>query len=185
MSRETSGRRRGRPFHRAGEALGRRLSEAAAKRGFAEPDVLIRWAEIVGADLARDCQPVRITYGRAAPGLGATLLVQANGARATEIEHRVPQIVERVNAFYGYRAVSRIRLTQATGRAGQPGGFAEDAPGFSGKPPVPPPPDAAATARAAELARDIRDPVLRAALIRLGACVLGRTADPSTDRRPE
>ena len=108
--------RRGRSFHRAGTALRRRISEAAAKRGFAEPDILLRWPEIVGAELAEQVRPVQISYGRASPGFGATLVVQVPGARATEIEHRAGRIVERVNAFYGYRAVSRLKLTQATGR---------------------------------------------------------------------
>jgi len=179
MSEAAGSRRRGKPLHQAGGGLRKRLSDAAAKRGFAEPDVLVRWDEIVGADLAGHCRPVKITYGRSSPGLGATLLVHASGARATEIEHRAPQIVARVNAFYGYRAVSRLKVTQATGAAGRARGFAEDAPTFAGKPGAtpPPPPDPEAEARAAALARDIRHPGLRAALTRLGARVLAGSRD--------
>lgn len=176
--------RRGRSFHRAGTALRRRISEAAAKRGFAEPDILLRWSEIVGAELAEQVRPVQISYGRAAPGFGATLVVQVPGARATEIEHRAARIVERVNAFYGYRAVSRLKLTQATGRRGRAQGFAEAQAPFAGPAAVgaadPGPDD---TARAAELVRGIRSPELREALARLGARVLSGVRDPSTDRR--
>ena len=177
----TGGPRRGRAFHRAGSALRRRLSEAAARRGFAEPDILIRWAEIAGPHLAEACQPVKISYGRSAPGLGASLLVRASGARATEIEHRAPQIIERINAFYGYRAVSRLRLTQASGARGRAEGFAEQAAAFAGKPAQenrPRAPDPAAEARAAGLVSQVRSPRLRAALARLGAAVLAGADHP-------
>ena len=185
---ETGGPRRGRAFHRAGGTVATRLSEAAARRGFAEPGILVRWGEIVGADLAGDCQPVKISYGRASPGLGATLLVRAAGARATEIEHRAPQIVQRVNAFYGYRAVSRLRLTQASGARGRARGFAEPAAPFAGKPAEPdgppPEPDPDAQARAAAMVSGIRRPGLRDALARLGAAVLSGAKDQRKERTP-
>jgi len=177
----TGGPRRGRAFHRAGSALRRRLSEAAAQRGFAEPDILLRWAEIAGPDLALACQPVKISYGRGTPGLGASILVRATGARATEIEHRAPQIIERINAFYGYRAVSRLSLTQASGARGRAEGFAEQAAAFAGKPAQesgPREPDPAAVARAAALVSEVRSPGLRAALARLGAAVLAEADHP-------
>lgn len=183
---DRGGQSRRRAFQRAGSALGRRLSETAARRGFAEPDILLRWGEIVGVDIAGDCQPVQISYGRAAPGLGATLLVRARGARATEIEHRAPQIVERVNAFYGYRAVSRLRLTQASGARGGGAGFADPGAAFAVKPASEDAqtrgPDPVAEARAAHLVGGIRRPGLRAALARLGACVLSDNA-PYLERR--
>lgn len=180
--------RRGRSFHRAGTALRRRISEAAAKRGFAEPDILLRWPEIVGAELAEQVRPVQISYGRASPGFGATLVVQVPGARATEIEHSAGRIVERVNAFYGYRAVSRLRLTQASGARGRARGFAEPAAPFAGKPAEPdgppPEPDPDAQARAAAMVSGIRRPGLRDALARLGAAVLSGAKDQRKERTP-
>jgi hypothetical protein len=161
-----AGRRRGR-FRQAGASLRGGVAKAAAKRGFAEPDVLMRWPEIVGADLAPVCRPVKVSYGRS-PALGATLVVEADGPRAIEIEHLAPRILERVNQHYGYRAVSRLSLTQA-------GGFADAQAPFAGKPAGEQrAPDPAAARRAAELVRGIRDERLRATLERLGAHVLSR-----------
>lgn len=172
--------RRGRGFASAAVTARKRLGEAAARHGFAEPQVLLHWAEVVGARLAGLCAPVKITYPRG-HGLGATLVVRAPGARAPEVEHLGPGIVERVNQFYGYRAVARIKVVQT---AGPTPGFAEARPGFAHPAPAdttPAEPAAEAEARAATLTRGIRDPGLRAALTRMGAHILSRKPAPGKD----
>ncbi|MFQ5567284.1 MAG: DUF721 domain-containing protein, partial [Paracoccaceae bacterium] len=133
--------RRGRGFRSVGETARRRVGEAAAGHGFAEPEVLLRWLEVVGEHLAGLCSPVRVSYPRS-QRLGATLVVRAEGARATEVEHLGPRIIERVNQFYGYRAIDRLKVTQTSGGAG----FAEEPARFAGpgltEPPPPEPPPA-------------------------------------------
>lgn len=177
----TPRRRRGGAFRQAGAELRKGLADAAGRRGFAEPEILLRWTEIVGAALAPHCRPVKVVYGRS-PALGATLVIEATGARATEIEHLGPRMIERINGYYGYRAISRLRVTQAAGCAT---GFAEDGAAFAGKPEDGEPP-AEAAARAAALTKDIRDPALRAVLTRLGGHILGRPARhrPQDHNRP-
>ncbi|MEM7508452.1 MAG: DciA family protein [Pseudomonadota bacterium] len=176
-------RRRGRGFHRASATAKARLGAAAAKKGFAEPDVLLRWAEAVGTHLAGLCQPVKVSYGGA---IGATLTVKVDGGHAPEVAHQAPKIIERINSFYGYRAISRLKLTQATGMAGRAHGFAEDAARFEGPPPsrrgaqFAREPDPAAVRKAKNLTSEIRDPDLRDALSRMSAWVLSK---PTSDRR--
>jgi hypothetical protein len=169
-----SAERRGRGFRSASETARRRLGEAAAGHGFAEPEVLIRWPEVVGEQLSALCVPVKVSYPRA-EGLGATLVVRTEGARAPEVEHLGPRIIERVNQFYGYRAIARLKVTQTTGA----GGLAEAPARFAGRPDAAPAePGAAVTARAAELTRGIQNEALRAALTRMGAHVLARADEP-------
>jgi hypothetical protein len=167
---------RGRGFRSAGETARRRLSEAAAGHGFAEPEVLLRWPEVVGERLSGLCVPVKVSYSRAGR-LGAILVVRVEGARATEVEHLGPRIIERVNQFYGYRAIDRLKVTQTTG--GASGGFAEEPAGYQGRPQAAPAePSPAAEARAAEMTRGIENEALRAALTRMGAHVLSRGETP-------
>ncbi len=167
---------RGRGFRSAGETARRRLGEAAAGHGFAEPEVLLRWPEVVGERLSGLCVPVKVSYSRAGR-LGATLVVRVEGARATEVEHLGPRIIERVNQFYGYRAIVRLEVTQTTG--GASGGFAEESAGYKGRPQAAPAePSPEAEARAAELTRGIESEALRAALTRMGAHVLSRGKTP-------
>jgi len=172
-----TGERRGRGFRSAAETARRRLGEAAAGHGFAEPDVLMRWPEVVGERLAGLCVPVKVNYPRN-HDLGATLVVRAPGARAPEVEHLGPRIIERVNQFYGYRAIGQLKVIQTTG----PGGFAEGRMRFAGpEPDAAAEPEAAVVARAAELTSEIENDALRAALARMGAHVLSRAAAPDKD----
>lgn len=164
---QAPGPRTGRGFRAAGAAVRGPVTVAAARVGFAVPDVLLRWPEVVGDAVATLCQPVRISHA-SGPGLGGTLLVRATGAGATEVQHLAPQIVERVNSFFGYRAVTRLRLTQAEPAAP---GFADAAAPFDGPGPDP---TGALAREAARLAGGVLDPDLRAALTRLGAEVLAR-----------
>ena len=164
---ETARRRKG--FQHAAATARGAVDRIAGKQGFAEADVLLNWPAIAGAELAATCQPVKVTYGPQRT-LGATLIVQANSARAPEIEMKGPMIVERVNQYYGYRAISRLRVTQSTGLGATPG-FAEAQAAFTGPDATPTP---AEEARAAEMAADIQSPGLRAALGRMGANVLAR-----------
>lgn len=159
-------RPRGGGFRRAADQTRPVLDKVAGRHGFAEPDVLLRWGEIVGEALAPTCRPVRVSYGQR--GLGATLVLRTDGARAPEVEHLAPRIIERVNQFYGYRAVARIRITQS----GQAPGFAEARAAFAAPPSDPSGADAD---RAAALTEGIEDNELRAALTRLGANVLARS----------
>lgn len=160
-------RRRGGGFRRAADQTRPVLDKLAGRHGFAQPDVLLRWAEIVGEALSPTCRPVRVSY-HGERGLGATLVVQTNGARAPEVEHLAPRIIERVNQFYGYRAVARIRITQS----GAAPGFAEATSAFATPAVDPTGPE---MDRAAALTEGVEDAGLRAALTRLGANVLARS----------
>lgn len=150
-------------FRRAWSAAARTVGAAAGRHGFAEPDVILRWREVVGEALAAVCRPVKVTYGARRTGLGATLVVAAEGAHAPEVAHETPRIIDRVNRFYGYAAVSRVKVTQAA-----PAGFAEAPAPFA------PEPSRVAVARemAETLARPIADDDLRAALAALGTSIL-------------
>ena len=157
----TSGPRRARGPERAGVLLAQRIRAAGESRGFAVSRLLTHWAEIAGADIARVTEPVEVSYGK---GFGATLTLLVAGAHAPMIEMQKERLREKVNACYGYNAISRIRLTQ-TARSG----FAEPQADFAHHAPEPAP----EVARAAhEAAAGIADDTLRAALEALGRNIL-------------
>jgi len=167
-----TGETRGRGFRSPAETARRHLGKAASRHGFAEPEALLHWPEVVGDRLAGLCQPVKVSYPRDR-NLTPTLVVLAEGARAPEVEHLGPRIVERVNQFYGYRAIGRLKVTQTTGPGGR-AGFAEAPAPFLALGEEAAEPDADAEARAAEMARGVENEGLRAALTRMGAHVLAR-----------
>lgn len=155
-------------FKLTASVLSDRIRRAGESRGFAVSRLLTHWEEIAGPQIAAVARPVRIGYGRG--GFGATLTVLTTGPQAPMLEMQKEKLREKVNAVYGYNAISRVSITQTA-----PEGFSE------GQIQLRPPrnrnrggPDPAATGKATELADGIGDDRLRAALERLGGNVLSR-----------
>lgn len=166
-----------RGFKAVGHCAKDPLAAAAAQRGIAEARLISRWTEIVGPRIAAVARPVRVRHRRGA-ALGAVLVLAVDGARATELEFLSPQIIERVNAGYGYGAIAEIAFTQATGPLPAMGG--ED-----GTAPVRPE-DLSDDKRERldAMTRPVQDDALRDALARLGANVMGRDGTRSAKKRP-
>ena len=84
---------------------------AFRKFGFVQSSVVTRWPEIVGERHARVCMPeaIRFPPGEKSDGILQLLVVPAH---APMINHVVPEIIDRVNRFFGYNAVSRVKLRQ-------------------------------------------------------------------------
>lgn len=159
--------RRKRGFERTSSLLTDRIRQAGESRGFAVTRLLTHWAEIVGEDTAAHARPVDVKYAR--QGFGATLTVLTTGAMAPMLEMQKEKIREKVNACYGYSAISRIRVTQTA-----PTGFAEGQAQFQPAPKKPVTPSPEAQKEAHQLAADVGDASLRAALEALGQNVLSR-----------
>ena len=79
------------------------------RRGFAEASVITEWATIVGTELAASSQPEKLYFPKGERVAGV-LHVRVSGGAATELLHLEPQIVERINGHFGYRAVSKLKL---------------------------------------------------------------------------
>lgn len=158
--------RRHRGFERSSSLVANRVRKASESRGFAVSRLLTHWAEVVGEEIAAVCKPVEISYGR--DGFGGTLTVLTTGAQALMLEMQADRLRERVNACYGYAAVSRVRITQTA-----PVGFSEGQARFEHAPQAQRAgPDPAARAEAAQAVSQVADPQLRAALEALGANVI-------------
>jgi len=91
---------------------------AIGSRGFAEAGLITHWAEIIGAELARGCQPDQLRFPRGKDGdldrSGGTLTLRCLGAMALELQHQTPMLLERINSYFGYRAVAQLRLVQGS-----------------------------------------------------------------------
>lgn len=164
--------RRGRGFNAVSGLVERQVRRSGEKRGFAVMRLLTHWTEIVGEDTAKFATPVKISYAR--DGFGATLTVLTSGAQAPMLQAQLPQIQAKVNACYGYHAISRVRITQTA-----PTGFHEGQLAFDGPPPAKPKvatPEVKAASR--ETVSAVSDDGLKAALERLGENVLSKTRSP-------
>jgi hypothetical protein len=141
--------------------LGEVFSDAYAKQGFASRELVTRWAEIAGAEVAAHSEPLKIQWPRPVEGQPqepATLVLRVEGPMALEIQHSAGVILERVNRFLGWNAVGRLALRQAPLSRRTPRDVATAM-------------DANRVAKVAETLTAVEDDELRAALARLGASI--------------
>lgn len=145
--------------------------KAFEKYGFSTATLITDWAAIAGAELAACSVPERLKWPHRAERTeedaqppsarnakarqGATLVLRVDGARALDVQYKARQIIERINAYFGYAAIAQLRIVQAP----------------IGGAPVSLPAARPATAPLTHEVAQIADPGLREALARLGAGV--------------
>ncbi len=120
--------------------------------GFIQSSVVTRWPEIVGPRHARVCAPeaIRFPPGEKADGILQLVVIPAH---APIIVHVIPEIIERVNRFFGYKAVAKVKLRQG-----------EVKPPTAHEKPLAPPSLKPIPIELGDSLRDIGDPELRAVL---------------------
>ncbi|MCZ6861141.1 MAG: DciA family protein [Alphaproteobacteria bacterium] len=130
------------------------------RRGLAGGRIVAEWPQIVGVALAKCSCPEKLSPARGEND--GVLRIRVDGPLAIELQHLEPQIIERINGYFGYRAVGRLAMVR----------------GPLPKPPPPRPrrkraPNPAAAREAAQHFDQIGDDELKAALESLGRAVLG------------
>lgn len=94
----------------AGRALSPLIRQLDERFGQGSDGLQARWREIVGENLARRTEPVKLTKPRG--GGGAVLDLKVDGPAAALIQHQAPDILARVNLFLGAGAVAKLRVVQ-------------------------------------------------------------------------
>ena len=170
LAQETGIRRKrqiGRPL---ADFIAPTLGETLAARGFAAADVVLAWTQIMGERLAKVSEPISLDWPRGAkpgpdgsePRKSATLVIRVEGAFGLEIQHLAPLILERVNAYFGWRCADKLVIRQ--GRVAR-----------RKEKPQAAKPDALAIERGRRQAEGFEDEALRKALAGLGAEVFAKT----------
>ena len=154
----------------AGELVGDVGGAACRKFGFVQASVVSRWHEIVGERYGKVSLPESIRFP-AGKKSGGTLTLLVEGAHAPLIQHLGPMIVERVNRFFGYEAITRIVFRQGRLPAAAPKRVRPE--------PAPVPRDLGEGLRA------VADPELRACLESLAGHIATSTGPPVVTRSDE
>jgi hypothetical protein len=155
----------------AGDLVGDIGGMALKKFGFVQASVVSRWKEIVGERYGQVSLPESIRFS-AGKKSGGTLTLLVEGAHAPLIQHLGPMIIERVNRFFGYEAVSKVVFRQGRLPAAGP------------KPGRPAP--ATIPRELGENLRAVADPELRACLEALAGHIAATTGPPliKQDEKP-
>lgn len=158
--------KRTRPQHRppppAGRGLTRYVKELDAKYGQGSGALSARWREIVGPEIARRTEPVKLVRGR--NGGPSSLEIRVAGPAAAIIQHQAHEVLARVNVFLGPDAVQKLRIVQGPLHRTEPAPKRRLAPL-----------DAAKEAALAKALADAPDGKLKDALLKLGRGVLRRS----------
>ncbi len=166
----------GESIKRSGRRGPKRFAEDAASllkhhlsaRGFAQVEIVTRWAEIAGQTLAEHCFPYRLSQGGAN---GATLTLVADDRAALELQHQTPKLIDKINSYFGKPVVSKIKVVA--------GDIPRPASRRAAKRPLSADEETALNARVAA----VEDPDLRAALARLGRHALSESRKPVVYKR--
>ena len=153
--------------------IGRLFDEVAGpaleKHGRQQAMLMAHWPEIAG-ELAAFCRPERLQRPRGRQAAeGMVLRLKVMPGRALEVQHMAPQLMERINAFFGHRLVGRLTFVQApiaTGGRGHGAGPARTAALA----------DPARLERLQAQAERVTDPALAESLKRLAIGVAARAA---------
>jgi hypothetical protein len=150
-------------------AVARVTAPLLRKRGLVEARIVTEWPAIVGARAAARSAPLRFIRSRQSAD-GGTLRLRVAASAALEFQHVAPELMSRINGYFGYTVVTRLQLIQAPVPAP-----ARRAP----LQPVTPEAEARLAARAATL----EDPDLRNQIIALGRALEARAG--ARQRRPK
>lgn len=92
------------------------LEPVIARRAGMRIDLLAAWADLVGPLHAQYTRPEKIIWPRRAtdedPFQPGQLVVACEGARAVLFQHEVDEILSRLNVYFGFQAIARIKIVQ-------------------------------------------------------------------------
>jgi hypothetical protein len=117
-------RRSGSSARALGTFVPKLAGKSFEKYGFSIVMLLTEWRAIVGHELAEFSIPERLKWPRNVDAYaetpsgergrpGATLMLRVDGPRAIDLQFQSAQIIERINAYFGYQAVTALRFVQA------------------------------------------------------------------------
>lgn len=92
------------------------LQEVIGRRTGMTMDLIAGWEDIVGPQYAGFTLPEKILWPKRAsdadPFQPGTLVVACDGGKAVFFQHETSQILERLNLFFGFVAIEKIKLVQ-------------------------------------------------------------------------
>lgn len=118
-------------FRTVGSLLPKLTKPVFEKYGFSVTSIITEWTQIVGHDLAGFTRPEKLKWQKKCTQIppeyedasdlknqsgrsnDAILVLRVDGPRAIEVQFQSEQIIERINRFFGYKAITGIRIIQA------------------------------------------------------------------------
>jgi hypothetical protein len=141
------------------------LNPVIERRAGMTTDLVAAWDDIAGEMARGASRPEKLVWPKKSVDTTefspAMLVLACEGNKALFLQHQTTRLLERVNRYFGFTAVSSIKIVQKT--LVQPRRRAR---------PLPLVADAGAQRRVETIVGCVEDEKLRASLARLGECIL-------------
>ncbi|WP_019224049.1 DUF721 domain-containing protein [Bartonella rattaustraliani] len=103
-------------FYSLSEVVSKILDPVLCKRTGLNVALIEHWIEIAGRDIGENTIPLKIIWKRhTSPDetfQPATFVVACEGFTALKLMHETDELLHRINAFFGYIAIERIKIEQ-------------------------------------------------------------------------
>tara|TARA_Y100001936_G_scaffold225987_1_gene244950 strand:- start:363 stop:860 length:498 start_codon:yes stop_codon:yes gene_type:complete len=76
------------------------------KRGFAQNYIIENWDYIVGSSFVEKSIPIKLQIEK----IGGYIVIACDGSTALEIEYLKEDIIEKINSYYGFQAINKIKF---------------------------------------------------------------------------
>ncbi len=87
------------------------IKDVMSAEDFVEVDIMLNWPDIVGQELASFAYPIKVKYDYKENIRTLYMEVPAGGF-ALEMQHRENYLLEKINAYFGYKAIHKINISQ-------------------------------------------------------------------------
>ena len=91
------------------DTLPKRIKKVIAKKGHIYSETINNWKYIVGEDLFKVCYPK--SFKKSNKFNVSTLLIIVKRGHEIDLEYSKKQIIDRMNNFFGYSVVEKLRFT--------------------------------------------------------------------------
>ena len=98
-------------FKKIGNTLPRIVDKNIKEKNFIEVSLIKKWREIIGEDIAKFCWPIKIIFSNIKNSNGIIFLKTKRG-KSMEIEFKSEEIIEKLNQYFGYKAIGKISVVQ-------------------------------------------------------------------------
>lgn len=99
-----------------GDLMSSVLEDVVARRSGMTIDLISAWGEIAGPNYAGFTRAEKINWPRQISDLDpfqpGTLVVACDPSKAVFFQHETSQILERLNLFFGFEAIGKIKIVQ-------------------------------------------------------------------------
>ena len=101
-------------FKKVGNSLPKIIDKNIKEKNFIEISLIKKWREIIGDDIAKFCWPIKIVFSEI-NNLNGIIFLKTMRGKSMEIEFKNEEIIEKLNQYFGYKAIAKISVVQDFG----------------------------------------------------------------------